>query len=221
MALGMRACGRLALVLAALALAGCSSKSDGQISLGALAKATLQGRKAGKTAPSLDQVSRADLAAQGGPVMRMKVASRGIDTFLVRYQQSGPISVWTDGGGTTFTFRNGVLIESRGAGGDLMSSAAPTPGQLSGGGTHPRIYFVASDEDRNERRDYSCTAVVTGAETLVVQGQSHATRHVTETCSRTIGRFTNEYWFEGGTIRKSKEWLSPSVGYVVFERIID
>lgn len=220
MALGMRACGQLALLLAALAMAGCGSKSDGQISLGALAKSMVQGRKAAKTA-SPDQVSRADLAAQGGPVMRMKVASRGIDTFLVRYQQTGPISVWTDGSGTTFTFRNGVLIESRGAGGDLMSSAAPSPGQLSGGGTHPRTYFVAGDEDRNERRDYSCTAVVAGTETLVLQGQSHTTRHVTETCSRSIGRFINEYWFEGGTIRKSKEWLSPSVGYVVFERIID
>jgi hypothetical protein len=222
MALGMRAAAGIALVLAAaLAVTGCSSKSAGQNYFAAAAKSLIAGRKAAQAAVKPDQVTREQLAAQGGPVMRLRVASRGIDTFLVRYQQSGPIAVWTDGSGVTFTFRNGVLIESRGVGGDLMSSSAPAPGQLAGGGSHARVYFVNGDEDRNERRDYRCDAVTSGSETLVLFGRSHATRHVTETCSRAQGRFANEYWFEGGTIRKSKEWLSPSIGYVVFERIID
>lgn len=221
MALGTRAVWCAAALAAALAVAGCNSKSVGPSYFGAALKTAVASKKAKAATKAPDQVTRAELAALGGPVMRLRVASRGIDTFLVRYQQSGAISVWTDGSGTTFTFRNGVLIESRGAGGDLMSSSAPSPGQIAGGGSYPRVYFVNGSEDRNERRDYICTPATVGAETLVIFGHSHATRHVSETCTRSQGRFTNQYWFEGGAIRKSREWLSPSVGYVEFERVVD
>ena len=91
----------------AMALAGCSSQSSGQnYILGAL-KTLVASKKAAAATKPPGQVTRTELAALGGPVMRFKIASRGIDSFLVRYQQSGPIAVWTDGSGTTFTFRNG------------------------------------------------------------------------------------------------------------------
>ncbi len=228
MALGSKARMRAALAVAlaaGLALSGCSNDKSGQKTVGAALAAAIKdtvGGKGGGAAPKTpDQMTRAELAAQGRPVMRVKIASRGVDRFLVLYQRSGDISVWTDGDGTTFTFRNGVLIESRGMGGELMSSAVPTPGQIAGGGSYRRTYFVNGSEDRNERRDYSCQAGSDGGQVLVLFGRSHTTRHVVETCERAEGRLTNQYWFEGGTIRKSREWLSPSVGYVEFERIID
>lgn len=219
---------RLGLMLAATALvaaAGCSSKNSEQGSLAPVMFKALgdlvKKKDTGSGKPAPDQVSRADLEAAGTPVMRMKAASLDLDIFLVRYQQSGPIAVWTDGSGATFTFRSGILIESRGAGGDLMSSAVPSPAQISGGGTYRRTYFVSAANDRNERRDYTCTATPIGPETLVIQGATVTARRVDERCDREGGFLTNRYWFDGPVIRKSREWLSPSIGYVEFERVID
>jgi hypothetical protein len=144
-----------------------------------------------------------------------------IDGLMVVRDRKGEIVTWTDGGGVTVTFRNGVLIETRGFGADLMSSHAPTAGQIAGSGTYQRSYFFASAEDVNERRDYTCHPETVGSETLVIYGRSHVTRHVTEICERPGARITNHYWFEGGAIRKSRQWVSPNLGSIELERVID
>ncbi|WP_160144547.1 YjbF family lipoprotein [Pseudogemmobacter humi] len=177
-------------------------------------------RAGGQLAP-IGQVSRAEIAKSGQPVMRLRVPSRGIDTFLTIRDRRGDVVNWFSADGMLFTFRNDVLIETRGLGADLMSSAAPGAGQIAAGAGHRRAYFFVDDDDQTGRRDYLCRITTDGGEQLEIFGRGHNTRKVSETCEREIGRITNHYWLEGGKIRKSREWVSPGIGQIEFERVID
>lgn len=177
-------------------------------------------RAGGELAP-IGRVSRADIEKSGQPVMRLKVPSRGIDTFLTIRDRRGDVVNWFSADGMLFTFRGDVLIETRGLGADLMSSAAPGAGQIAGGGPYRRAYFFVDDDDQTGRRDYTCRTGTEGSEQLVIYGRAHATRKVSETCEREVGRITNHYWLEGGKIRKSREWISPGIGQIEFERVVD
>ena len=124
--------------------------------------------------------------------------------------------------GATFSQRNGVLIQTRGLGADLMSAQAPSPSQLQqAGNSYQRMYYFLGEDDQGTRRTYDCTTAIVGGESVEVLGRSYATTHVTETCTRPNGKLTNDYWFQGSSIRKSRQWVSAGVGYVEFERVID
>ena len=55
----------------------------------------------------------------------------------------------------------------------------------------------------------------------MIFGRTHQTRQVAEVCQRSQGKITNQFWFEGSTLRQSQQWISPSAGYAVFARVID
>ncbi len=134
----------------------------------------------------------------------------------------GDVVTWAASDGTTYTFRQGVLIQTRGLGPDLMSALAPTVAQLlTEGVTYPRQYFFLGADDRTTRRSYDCTPRITGIETIEILGRMHEVTKVSEDCSRPQGSITNEYWIEGKTVRKSRELLSGGAGFVEFERVID
>lgn len=207
---------RAGLLLAAclVSLAGCAQ----------IAK-VMPGKAGGKAAAAQpvppSQATRAMIAQAKQPVMRVKIPSRGLDALVTIRDRRGEYVNWFTDDGKLFTFRNGILIETRGLGADLMSSAAPSPGQIASGAGHRRSYFYVDAEDQTGRRDYSCVSSVQGGQQLTIYGRQHNVREVVETCERDVGRIRNKYWLEGGTIRKSLEWVSPGIGQVEFERVID
>ncbi len=202
---------RLWAAVASLALlSGCG----GVAALSALAGVGNQGI-------DLNAVSRKQMEGFGTPILRATVAARGLDLLMSPRDSRADVVTWESAEGITLAFRSGMLIESRGLGADLMSSAAPAPSQVLGGGPYARTYFFVSDDDRNERRDYTCTTEVVGTETVTIYGRAHSTRHVRESCLRDVGRITNDFWFEGSTLRKSRQWLSPDAGYVDVARVVD
>lgn len=193
--------------------------------VGTLARATVlkvKARRAGGEAPAPAPVTRAAIEAYNLPILRAVIASRGADALLTIGDQKGDVVTWATTDGTTFTQRNGVLIQTRGLGADLMSAQVPTVGQLSqNGGTYQRIYYFLGQDDKSTRRTYDCTVSVTGRQTITIFEKNHAVTHVSETCVRPQGNVSNEYWIEGGEIRKSRQWTSGQTGYIDFERVVD
>lgn len=168
------------------------------------------------------QVSRAELEKFNLPILRSVIESRGADALLTPTDQKGDVVTWSTTDGTTFSLRDGVLIQTRGLGPDLMSAQVPSAAQLGvDGGTHTRIYFSLGAEDRMTRRTFECTVTVAGTEDIVIVQRSHRVTRVTETCVRSLDRITNDFWLEGGTIRKSRQWASLLIGHIDFERVID
>jgi hypothetical protein len=204
----MRSFSFAGVLLAALALSGCAGLPS--LSGGGGAKPV-----------DLNTVPRDKLAAFGAPIMRVTIPNRGIDTLVSPRETKGDVTTWESAEGFTFTFRSGVLIATRGLGPDLMSAAVPSPGQLASGGATRRSYFYTWENDANQRRDYSCVAQNQGQQAVTIYGRSHATRHIVETCTRESGRLANEFWVEGGSIRQSKQWISPLAGPGYFYRVID
>lgn len=191
--------------------------------VGQMAKATLaKGKKATAAAPkAAAPVGREDLAALGQPILRIQSKALGQDAFLTIVDTKENVVTWTAQGQANFSLRDGILIQTRGVGSDLMSAQAPTVAQLVGGASYERIYYFLGPDDAGTRRTYACTAATIGRETIEVVGKSHDTTHVTETCTRPNGKVSNDYWIEGNLIRKSRQWASNSVTYLEFEKVID
>lgn len=231
----MRHPAKLAAALAVLALLpACGNDKSGPnpviSALGAAAKqgmAKVKGKSAATAQPAAAPAAAApaDLRAQlekaGQPVLLVQAQSLGRTGFLGIVDSKGDVLTWETPDGASFSQRNGVLIQTRGIGADLMSADAPSPEQLRSGQGYKRVYYFLGPDDQGTRRTYDCKASVVGAETIDVLGKSHKTSHVSEVCERPLGKVSNDYWFEGGTIRQSRQWVSPGVGYIEFARVID
>lgn len=223
----------LRLVVATLALAlvaACGTEKPGSNSvaatLGSMAKASVakvKPKKAGGTAAAAPApITRAELEKYGVPILRVTSTTLGQDGFLTMLDAKGEVQTWATPDGVTFSLRNGILIQTRGLGPDLMSADVPTVGQLAtSGSTYQRLYFYLGADDAPTRRTFDCVTTTVGRETIQIVGRSHDVTHVTETCARTGGKRTNEYWIEGKTIRKSHQYISAPLGYLDFERVVD
>ncbi len=224
----MRIATRLGATAAALALlAGCGNDTGARnplvAAVGQMAKAALP---KGKAAPAAAEaaaapVSRAELAAFGKPILRVRSERLGQDGFLTIADTKADVTTWTAQGQATFSLRDGILIQTRGLGSDLMSADTPSLAQLSSGASYPRVYYFLGEDDRGTRRTYDCVASVVGNETIEVFGVSHAVTHVSEECSRPNSKVTNDFWIEEKAIRKSRQWASSRIGYIEFVRVID
>ncbi len=188
-----------------------------------MAQATLaKGKKgAAPAAQAAAPVGRAELAAYGKPILRVQSKALGQDGFLTIVDAKENVVTWTAQGQANFSLRDGVLIQTRGLGSDLMSAQVPSLAQLKSGASYERVYYFLGPDDIGTRRTYDCTTATIGRETIEVVGKTHATTHVTETCTRQNGKVTNDYWIEGNTVRKSRQWASNAVTYLDFEKVID
>lgn len=220
--------------VAVLALVGaCGNDKSGPnpmvSAIGAMAKQSVAKAKAkksgGQTAaakPATPSELRAQLEAGGKPVLLASSKTLGQTGFLTVADAKGDVLTWKTPDGATFSQRNGVLIQTRGLGADLMSAQAPSVGQLlKGGSTYQRLYYFLGDDDQGTRRTYECITTIVGKETIKVLGRSHTATHVTETCERPLGKLSNDYWIDGQSIRQSRQWVSGMIGYIEFQRVID
>lgn len=217
-------------VLLAL-LAGCGNEKSDTPSIGGsvgnVAKAAisqLPGRKAAAAAPGKApaKVTRADLEKYNTPILRVVIPVRSANALVTPIDTKGDVVTWSTTDGTTFTLRDGVLIQTRGLGPDLMSSQVPTVAQLlTPGGTHPRQYFFLGTDDLTTRRAYDCTVTIAGQEVIEILGRSRRVTKVSEECARPQGKITNDFWIEGRTIRKSRQLISGGAGFGDFELVID
>jgi hypothetical protein len=218
-------------LLLATVLAGCGSKGNVDFqgpplvaTAGALAMSAVAEAKERRAGPKEKKgPTRAELEEKGEPVLRVAMESRGLDSFLSVLDSRDDVVTWKTRDGTTFSLRNGVLIQTRGLGPDLMSSNVPTVGQLlQDGGTHQRQYFFLGPNDQPTRRSYDCTVTVVGSKEIAIMKRKHQVTRVTEDCVRPqSGKITNDFWIEGQKIRKSRQWASALAGFVEFELVVD
>ena len=183
--------------------------------------AVLPGLGGGKApAVGTGSITRERLESYGVPIMRATVPGLGIDTLLSPRDSTGDVTTWQSAEGFTFSFRDGVLIETRGLGPDLMSASGPTGRQIVARSNTGRSYFYTWENDANQRRDYRCTVAGGTAESIEIYGRSHGTQLLTETCQNDTSRLGNKFWIEGQTIRKSQQWISPKAGFGIFILVV-
>ena len=217
---------RLSAAIAFLALASCGSESAGgrnafrDVLENVIAQRQFQSSGSAK-AP---EITRALLDSIDAP--RLQVESARRDTRAVMYVSAvrGDILVWRSLDDGTWSLRDGVLIQSRGTGGDILSANASIvfralqSGQASG----QRSYTFLDGDFRQVRRVFDCSIRRVGAETITIVERAYRTDRFDETCSDGTTSFTNTYWRDqgGGKMRKSQQWAGPFFEQVVFTRFI-
>lgn len=217
----------LAILLAGLvALGGCGNDPDanpGVKIVKGLGTTLAQRAKGGAAPAGGGAITREQLAQFNTPMQMAIVPALGLTTYFVPFGQNGGVETWASTDNKTVSFRQGIMVASRGFGPDIMQAVAPSAGQIAAGaGSHQRIYEYLDGSDQILRREFVCTLSNHGSETITVVGRQHPTRHVSETCTANGTSFTNEYWFEGGNfLRKSKQLLVPEWGHVEFQRVVD
>lgn len=216
------------LALLAVVLMGCGNAEDSSVvsaSLQALRQLPGQVLRPRGAAPDPAAVAqlRAALQADGKPVVSVALPDARYAALMVPYYPSRVGQVWSSMTYETVTLVDGILVQSRGFGPDIMASAAPSAAEVSAAsGSFHRVYEYIDGADTATRLDYDCDFAPGGAEQVVVLGQAYDTRRVTETCFKGADRFTNVYWFDkGGKIRQSDQRLAPGIAAMRLQRVMD
>jgi hypothetical protein len=203
----------LALAVAA-ALGACSSNNEligTWVAAGALRSAI---SPAG--AEPFREPTRAQLDADGRPVLRAFLPERDANALLLQVGRNGTVETWATMDAKTISLRDGLLVQTRGLGGDLMSSRLPQTAAIRHGrGQVDRMHSYLGPNDETLIVQYACVLSDRGAERITLSGLSYATRRIAETCTGIGTGFENLYWFEpGGRLRQSVQWVGPDVGNV-------
>lgn len=232
----------LVMLVAAAALAGCSSGNDTAPlfpQLFTIGKEAVAGRAARRAQNAAAPLTRAALEGIEGSHIEVTIERRAITGYLERglvRSDAGPgrVEYWRTQDNVSLGFRNGVLIATRGLGGDLVSSEV----QVAGGRLGPasggeRGMHIRSGDLQVVRLGLACDLEDLGPETVTVVERAHATRHLRERCvtAGTVvggqqlgaGEVVNDYWIDSraGLMRQSRQWAGPEIGYLKIRRLLD
>lgn len=170
----------------------------------------------------LPPVTRAQLDALDGPALEVTLETRGAAAYLYVNAErdegaAGQVTVWRTGDNSTLALRNGVLVATRGLGGDILSSEIRVSGGQpgpSGGGAH--VMLIRGGDEEALRLVLVCDLEDLGAETVEIVERRYPTRHLRQSCSGSGGEVVNDYWVEerAGVVRQSRQWAGPHLGYL-------
>ena len=233
--LGMTRLSISLILISGLALAGCSGGDKRSqtgsplLQAGTAVLGAVKSRRAGKgTVPTRVIVTRKLLDETPGEVMQVIPDKTGLQDFMFiagRRSDSypGTVEVWRSSDGAHLILRNGVLIATKGLGGDMRSAdaRAAIAGFDGRGGGGERLITLDRQNGSAQAVPFACDMTQLGRETIQIVDQRVSTYRVREDCSYRDTSFTNEYWVEtsGGRMRKSRQWAGPIFGYVAFERL--
>lgn len=213
---------RIGLALtAALTLAACGNgNKDTTEVLKKLPKAIFSKKQ--EPQPVSPQQIAAALSAASGSVYLFVLERTKAQVLLQDIQRNGPYQTYGNSARQVIVLREGMITSTRGLGGDLMSSDVD---QLLSHVSHRSEGRVSYDqrfltpEDVTIVRRYTCL-ISTGGTIPVAAGVVQETGHVVKaTCTAADGvspDFTNTYAVApDGYILSSKQWIGPTLGYIL------
>lgn len=210
-----------------LALSGCSggTRSDPLYpQILAAAQTTLTQGRAQRAAAARPPLTRAVLDEIEGSYIEVTLERSGLFAYLfVSTTRPGGVVQWRTEDDVTLTMRQGVLIATRGLGGDLVSSAVATaPDRLGPAGGGERVMFIRTGDLEERRLGLACALQDLGPATITIVEQAQATRHLQERCTTPDGgEIVNDYWTDArqGLVWQSRQWAGPHIGYLRIRRL--
>ena len=213
-------------ILALAALASCgpmaSNGIGANIAQGLISRFTGPADSAAATqggAPTA--LTREAIEQQDVDMLRVSIISRESTAFVFFGGQNGSKVTWLSIDGLSITLDDGLLVGTRGFGDDLMGAdTAAAQVSLNGGGNHLRTLEFLNGLGQLERDVLECSTVVTGRETITIVERSYATTVLEENCTGDNATLKNTYWRDtNGVIWQSRQWVSPLVGYIGYQRL--
>lgn len=196
------------LTLGLSVLAACGSKGS-QPFLASQAIKQLGERVKGTekaTPPTADQLRAAitpEFRAQSGnlPLLLASSLRTPVASIMMQAGVNGNVRTYFAPDSISFALRDGVLIASRGLGGDLMQAdvSQVIPRIRAGSGQARRVHHYLDGEDQEYTVSFDCSYARSRSEVI-------------ETCQGDIANFTNRYVLKGGKIVVSVQWVAPQLG---------
>jgi hypothetical protein len=226
----MRFIARCTAVVIILGLVGCSGttapniKEQGSL-LTSIGKTTIESVRAGRVEPPNPYkiFTRKLIDSSEEPVLLAKVEDRETYGTLFPAQTNKEIVTWRTADNITLSFKQGVVVASRGLGGDLMAADVRdvVSGVARANGEGVRIHDSLDGEDQSVRNSFYCTYRSKGLEKIVIFDIAYTLNRVAETCKSPTITIENDYWGSpsDGMYRQSRQWLGPDVGYVFLQQL--
>jgi hypothetical protein len=194
---------RVALLLA-LSLSGCQKKPNEQ---------------------ARDVVTRALINTVQVPLLLADFSAKSTSFTLRQYSLNNSVQTWKSRDGVSLSFRQGVLVATRGLGDDLMSADVSNTLGMLASDPHTEYYTrfqtYLDGEYQSRFRSFQCQETGTKQEIISIFGKEHQTTRTEETCFSLSIEISNIYWRGvDGLLWKTKQWVSPSIGYLVTERLV-
>ena len=224
------------LLIASLTLSACAGGGREEersplLSAGSTLFSILKDRT-GPEAPAKGRVTvtRTLLDQTPGAVMQVVPENTGLQDFLKRVARRsdgtpGMVEVWQSTDQVQIVLREGVLVGTKGLGGDMRSAQAQTViAALDGqGGGGERLITLARLDGTAQTVPFACDVTHLGPETIQIVDRRLSVRHFREDCIYGATTFSNDYWAEAGTgkLRRSRQWAGPQFGYMAIDLLKD
>ena len=210
----------LAVAGLALALAGCgdADRRGGSLTLIGQSVAALAKNARGDTPVSRITASDAALNAAEVNLLLVQTETTGSRAGFALDSVNGDAMTWRSTDGVSVVTRGGQLNGTAGFGFDLSSAALPA---FRPGGTVTRTHYRLRGDEVVTPETFTCVQSLGPAEAITVTGRRFATQKLVETCrSAERDGIENAYWIDAsGVVRKSRQWASPGIGYLVLEDV--
>ncbi len=168
-------------------------------------------------------ITRAQIDRSTRPRMLIEVEGLDAAATAIPHGARDGIATWRTADNVGLSFRDGVVIATRGLGHDLMSAdVAGTLAALGGGpqSGYSRLLTLLDGEGHTVFRAFLCEMGPPRPETVTLFDTAFATTRRDETCHTTGLTVANSYWQDAdGTMRRARQWLSPGTGMLTTERL--
>jgi len=194
-----------------LVLAACGSERDRPLLDMALEKieGLGQNQPPPPTAAQIREGLTPEVLAQlGGAVLLVELPRWDLAAGLVPIGRNRGHLTWGTTDGVNLSFRDGMMVSTRGLGFDLMAAdvGAALDAVKAGRGQAVRIHRYLDGENR------------TISLRLICEYGREDGGATTETCDVGGRSIENRYWLDpAGSLRKSRQWHGPQHGHLHFE----
>ncbi len=230
----MKMCTRsIAVILLSCLLAACSSEDSNTQSFSKTVFGSVKEIAASRREGPRQQtvVTPEMLAKTTTAALQVNPETRGGSDFLRRIatrddSSNGTVEVWKSSDEAQIFLRNGIVVGTRGVGGDIIAADANVTvrslkSRAAGSGV--RSYTVSDGDVTATEYRLRCDLRNLGIEKISIVNLVVTTDHIREDC---VGGpsgdvvIQNNYWVQHGTglVRKSRQWMGPRTGY--FELIL-
>lgn len=143
--------------------------------------------------------------------------------YVIKTSQIGTVATWRTPDNASFSFDRGVLVSTRGLGDDLMGAdASPSIAAVGGRAADwaPRINGYMNGEYQSYFMTFQCRKTSAQQDQINAGDRLVSATRITETCVNDERRIENQYWRNGnGMVVKSRQWVSPTIGYMETEAV--
>ena len=171
-----------------------------------------------KISPHKTAYNKRWLSQFNQPIIGLSSPNHQEQATLVALGNQNDQLTWVSADGISVSFKNGVLIATRGYSQDLIESRHNDLDSLFTQDTKKRskIFRYLNGQNGYSEIEFSCSVVSKAKTTSFLIDLKLRTTKFTEYCSAGTSKHTNEYYVLPNTniILKSKQWISEANGYI-------